>query len=79
MAGPDSGGETGARGEKRMNEAAKVMTPDRRIVEVNSAWMQDSATLLDYVQAKDGVWVPKCDLAQYEAGDRPLVAQNPDV
>lgn len=25
-----------------------------------------------YVRASDGLWVPKCDLLQYEAGQRPI-------
>lgn len=51
---------------------ATVMTPDRRKVFIDSAWMQANATLLFYVQASDGVWVPICDVKQYESGNRPF-------
>ena len=53
---------------------ATVMTWDRSKVLVDSAWMQANASLLFYVLASDGVWVPRCDLAQYEAGRRPFRA-----
>lgn len=49
-----------------------VMTFDRRKVLIDSAWMQSNATLLHYTQASDGVWVPSCDLKQYESGNRPF-------
>lgn len=51
---------------------AKVMTSDRRIIEIDAVWMQDNATYFFYVQATDGVWVPQCDVVQYEAGRRPV-------
>ena len=53
---------------------ATVMTWNRRKVFVDSAWMQANASLLFYVLASDGVWVPKGDLVQYEAGRRPFQA-----
>ena len=53
---------------------AKAMTSDRRMVEVDTTWMQENAIYLDYVQAKDGFWVPKCDLVQYE-----LVNQQKEI
>ena len=49
---------------------ATVMTADRNKVSIDSQWMQSNATLLGYAQARDGVWVPTCDLKQYEAGRR---------
>lgn len=51
---------------------AIVMTFDRRKVAVDSAWIEAHATLLYYAKASDGVWVPTCDLKQYEAGNRPF-------
>jgi hypothetical protein len=49
---------------------ATVMTWNRQRVEVDANWMIDNASMLHYVQAFDGVWVPACDLIQYEAGRR---------
>ena len=54
-----------------LGNVVKAMTWDRRLIEIDAAWMQDNATHFFYVQASDGVWVPKCDLLQYEAGGRP--------
>lgn len=54
------------------NMKATVMTPDRRKVMIDSSWMQSNASLMYYTQATDGVWVPICDLKQYESGNRPF-------
>jgi len=50
---------------------ATVMTAMRTKVKVDATWMQENGRLLNFTQACDGVWVPICDLAQYEAGKRP--------
>jgi hypothetical protein len=50
---------------------AQVMTATREQVQVDAAIMVMIGPILLYAQASDGVWVPKCDLAQYEAGHRP--------
>jgi hypothetical protein len=38
--------------------------------EVDAKFMADYAEVLMFARAKDGVYVPSCDLAQYEAGKR---------
>jgi hypothetical protein len=48
-----------------------TMTATRERVQVDAAIMATIGPILLYAQASDGVWVPKCDLAQYEAGRRP--------
>ena len=53
---------------------ATVMTVDRVRVAIDATWMRDNASFFGYVVASDGVWVPRCDLAQYEAGRRPFRA-----
>jgi hypothetical protein len=50
---------------------AAVMTATRERVEVDAEIMATIGPILLYAQASDGVWVPRCDLAQYEAGRRP--------
>jgi len=47
-----------------------VMRMDRSMCEVDAKFMADYAEVLMYARAKDGVYVPSCDLAQYEAGKR---------
>jgi hypothetical protein len=49
---------------------ATAMTATRERVEVDASTMAIIGQILLYAQASDGVWVPKCDLAQYEAGRR---------
>lgn len=51
---------------------ATIMTHARTKAFIDRDWMEANAELIDYVQASDGVWVPKCDLVQYEAGKRPF-------
>lgn len=51
---------------------ATVMTFDRKKIMINAEWMQANATLLRYAKASDGIWVPICDLQQYEIGNRPF-------
>jgi hypothetical protein len=53
---------------------ATVMTVDRRKVMIDSSWMKANASLMYYTQATDGVWVPICDLKQYESGNRPFAS-----
>lgn len=50
----------------------RVMTGDRVLKYGKSADLARSAELLPdwYVRAADGVFVPRCDLADYEAGRR---------
>jgi hypothetical protein len=50
---------------------AIVMTAARQRVAVDAAIMAMIGPIMLYAQASDGVWVPRCDLAQYEAGRRP--------
>jgi carbon storage regulator CsrA len=47
-----------------------VMRMDRSMCEVDAKFMADYAEVLMFARAKDGVYVPSCDLAQYEAGKR---------
>lgn len=49
---------------------ATVMTWNRKRVLIDAVWMKQFAATLCYTQASDGVWVPKCDLVQYEARRR---------
>ena len=49
-----------------------LMTFDRLLVMIDSDWIEANATLLHYAKASDGVWVPTCDLKQYESGNRPF-------
>jgi hypothetical protein len=51
---------------------AVVMTSERKRILVDAVWMVANAANLYYRQARDGVWVPSCDLFQYEAGRRPF-------
>lgn len=51
---------------------AVLMNHGREKIFVDSSWIEANAELIDFVKAKDGVWVPKCDLAQYELGKRPF-------
>jgi hypothetical protein len=53
-----------------MAQIAVVMTFDRRRVEFDNEWVTKNAHLFGYVQATDGVWVPKSDLVAYENGSR---------
>jgi hypothetical protein len=52
-------------------QMATALTATRERVQVDSAIMATIGPIMLYAQASDGVWVPKCDLAQYEAGRRP--------
>jgi hypothetical protein len=49
---------------------AIAMTADRLLVEIDHDWIETNANNLGYTQAADGVWVPTCDIHQYERGDR---------
>ncbi len=49
---------------------ATVMTANRVRIQISLEWIQKNAKLFGFVQAKDGIWLPACDLAQYEAGNR---------
>ena len=52
-----------------------VMTIDRRLVDLDwpdmtPAESRGMMALLDFVQASDDVWVPRCDITSYENGSR---------
>jgi hypothetical protein len=51
---------------------AIVMTATRQKIHIDAQWMQSNASLFGYVEASGGVWVPCCDLKQYESGNRPF-------
>ena len=51
---------------------AIVMLSDRTMAKISQSWMEQNAECLLYAKASDGVWVPTCDLVQYEAGRRPF-------
>ncbi len=51
---------------------AIVMLSDRTMAKVSQSWMEQNAEWMLYAKASDGVWVPTCDLVQYEAGRRPF-------
>ena len=60
-----------------MNETMNtvtVMTVDRRLVTVPEPLL--SRLCPHHVKATNGVYVPACDLAQYEAGNRPAVTDE---
>jgi carbon storage regulator CsrA len=48
----------------------QVMRSDRTLALVEADFMQKSGAMLFYTLASDGVYVPTCDLSQYEAGKR---------
>lgn len=50
---------------------ATVMRWNRTKAEVPRQFMVQFGHTLGFVQAADGVWVPKGDKVQYEAGRRP--------
>jgi hypothetical protein len=56
-----------------------AMTFDRRRVGVDGPWLRKNADLFGYLQAKDGVWVPKSDLEAYENGTRLFQDAEPVV
>lgn len=49
---------------------ATVMTSDRKMVLVDLVWLEANARFFGLVRASDGVWLPACDLQQYESGKR---------
>ena len=53
-----------------MSSNVKVMRADRSMCEVPSDFMEKHGENLFYAKADNGVWVPKCDLGQYNAGTR---------
>lgn len=48
-----------------------AMTVDRRLITVDKSLLLEACPW--YVQASAGVYVPRCDLRQYEAGERPAI------
>ena len=52
----------------------RTMTADRRIIACTAADLLALAPW--YVRASDGVYVPRCDLAQYEAGNRAAIVEK---
>ncbi len=53
-------------------ETVIVMTTCRKKVHIQKYVMELNGELLGWVVASDGVWVPRCDLKQYESGNRPF-------
>jgi translation initiation factor IF-1 len=49
---------------------AIAMTATRDMVDVDAEVMEIIAAAMFYVQASDGVWVPSCDIVQYESKRR---------
>jgi hypothetical protein len=49
---------------------AIVMTETRKRIEVDASIMEIIGPMMFFAKASDGVWIPMCDLAQYEAGNR---------
>jgi len=53
----------------------KVLTADRRLVSIKltgSAW-DNFKERFHLVRTHDGPWIPRCDLAQYEIGNRKAI------
>ena len=44
-----------------------ALTFDKVRVMVDSQWIRANAESLQYIKASDGVWIPHCDLQQYES------------
>jgi hypothetical protein len=53
-------------------EMVIVMTVLRKRVYIQRSFMELQGKILGWVVASDGVWVPRCDLKQYESGNRPF-------
>jgi hypothetical protein len=51
---------------------AKLMRDDRTECEIPDEFLENFAWLMGWAKASDGVWVPECDLQQYELGNRPF-------
>jgi hypothetical protein len=60
-----------------MMTIATIMTADRVRGSVPLDFIQQYAELLGFVEASDGVWLPSCDLEQYESGRRPFRESPP--
>lgn len=58
---------------------ATVMRVDRTLCEVDASFITEHAENLGYICASDNVWVPVCDLDQYEAGLRSPVHDRVEV
>lgn len=52
----------------------RVMRADRTVATIEAGHAQAAhdrmLTEMGFVQASDGLWLPKCDLDQYERGER---------
>lgn len=59
------------------SQFAIAMRPDRTVAaNLENIWQtRDTLRQLGYAQGIDGVWVPTCDLRQYNAGKRPMRLQ----
>lgn len=57
-----------------MNGTMQVLTADRRLLMIETVDVEKSKSLLPdyYVEASNGVMVPRCDIAQYERGERSI-------
>ena len=55
--------------------SAIFMRADRTLCELDQSVEEaaEFARIFLYVLASDGIYVPKCDIVQYEAGNRPPV------
>lgn len=58
--------------------STKLMRSDRTIVELEEGFLLSHGEKLGFVKASDGVWVPKCDLLQYEDGRRKPIKKVSD-
>lgn len=61
-----------------MLEMATIMTADRVRGSVPLKFLREYAHFLHFVESTDGVWLPSCDLEQYERGDRCFQDQDND-
>ena len=54
-----------------MENKLQFMTPDRTLVTTNEKNLHALLAVAPHmVQATDDVWLPKCDIQQYETGNR---------
>jgi hypothetical protein len=53
-------------------EMVIVMTTCRKKIQIQKYVMELHGEFFGWVEASDGVWVPRCDLEQYESGNRPF-------
>ncbi len=46
-----------------------ILTPFRHLIQLSEEW-KSFLTKRGYTPASDGIWMPCCDIRQYEAGNR---------